>query len=687
MAALSSIVPSSLVSAVSVLLQKLGFAPNRRWLEAELAKSDYAGSRAAPGSDASARTAAAAVMMAALYEDLSECGMPCLPSGVALARAHGSRLAGPLVLQLCEAVNVGAGAAEDVAAAAAEGLSAAGGIRGSGGGGGGGVATAGKRRLLKFALSDGKTLVPAVELVPILELSATTLAGCKLVVREVLVRRSLLLLRPENVRVLGGGVAELVAMQRFVAEQVRDKRKPEDEATRLLKRSEQSAPLAPYSATAPTHVPAASTEAAAAAALDGVDFEDIFSQVEPPAEVSTEAAVAADANSGVENMHATAQFSPPPLADIDPSQLAAGRHRRDSSRNHSDVVHKSAVLPSRMVLDGVDACIIPEDNGDDDDGIAPLDLGIDDAAAGLQSDSPVIPGEDEALFSSQRIVSAATKKEVATLTSAPSAASAAAAVDEEVLILDDCDMNSEAAAAAAALSPAVTVRARRPRGSGASPTAPASNIGARVASSAAAAAAAAAASTASSSYTAAAAAATAAAAAAAAVAAPAPAPVSARLWTFAELSAFACGTDEPPRDPFVAVLACGKLKLGSAPPCFLAPLAPASYSGGAEAAAKSSSSATSLPAAGAKADGKAVIFARVDEAWADRQTGMRTMSLIGGPAPVRSEEEKAAARGAIERLHRVLVSPRAFFRLQWHADTRHLRLLGVERDETENLHM
>ncbi|KAL9658045.1 hypothetical protein ABK040_012284 [Willaertia magna] len=67
------------------------------------------------------------------------------------------------------------------------------------------------KRLLHFTLSDGYVNnIQAMEYKPINSLSLNTPLGTKILIKEVLVRRSLLLLVPECIQVLGGGVDELI---------------------------------------------------------------------------------------------------------------------------------------------------------------------------------------------------------------------------------------------------------------------------------------------------------------------------------------------------------------------------------------------------------------------------------------------------------------------------------------------
>jgi hypothetical protein len=99
---------------------------------------------------------------------------------------------------------------------------ARGGGRGAGRGGRGGFAQQNQRqgqgagtnsnyRTFKLSLTDGVRRVFALEYrrVPVLDLERTP-PGTKILVRDVLVRRGVLLLLPQNVQVLGGRVASLI---------------------------------------------------------------------------------------------------------------------------------------------------------------------------------------------------------------------------------------------------------------------------------------------------------------------------------------------------------------------------------------------------------------------------------------------------------------------------------------------
>ncbi|CEI91154.1 hypothetical protein RMCBS344292_05454 [Rhizopus microsporus] len=66
-----------------------------------------------------------------------------------------------------------------------------------------------QRGMLRWTLSDGKNQIQAMEMETIPELSLTTPFGCKILIKSCQVRRGMLLLRRNNVKVMGGAVPEL----------------------------------------------------------------------------------------------------------------------------------------------------------------------------------------------------------------------------------------------------------------------------------------------------------------------------------------------------------------------------------------------------------------------------------------------------------------------------------------------
>ncbi|KAF0974020.1 hypothetical protein FDP41_006951 [Naegleria fowleri] len=72
------------------------------------------------------------------------------------------------------------------------------------------------RRLLKFALSDGHVNnIQAIEYKPLDSISLKTELGTKVKISNVLVRRGILLLIPQSITVLGGGVDELIEAKKI----------------------------------------------------------------------------------------------------------------------------------------------------------------------------------------------------------------------------------------------------------------------------------------------------------------------------------------------------------------------------------------------------------------------------------------------------------------------------------------
>lgn len=122
------------------------------------------------------------ILARVLQEDLRTCALGCLPAGI----KTGAKLflTGPLLLQVDEFFNVGACADErdnDIAG----------------------------RRVLKYALNDGKQLCAGLEVQYIPDISVLSHAGLKIQVKHVEIRHGLMLLSPHNVIVLGGKVQHL----------------------------------------------------------------------------------------------------------------------------------------------------------------------------------------------------------------------------------------------------------------------------------------------------------------------------------------------------------------------------------------------------------------------------------------------------------------------------------------------
>ncbi|KAH9626060.1 hypothetical protein KSS87_001985 [Heliosperma pusillum] len=129
-----------------------------------------------------------------LNSDMNFVGVGVLPENV--CGLHLVDLAGPFVLQVDEVVNISSPLRDRYKNAAP-----------------------GVKRCLKLSMTDGVQRVFGMEYRPIKSLAALLPAGFKVVIRNVHVRRGLLMLVPEVMEVLGGSVEELEkARQRLVQE-------------------------------------------------------------------------------------------------------------------------------------------------------------------------------------------------------------------------------------------------------------------------------------------------------------------------------------------------------------------------------------------------------------------------------------------------------------------------------------
>ncbi|KAL9257931.1 RecQ-mediated genome instability protein 1-like protein [Drosera capensis] len=129
-----------------------------------------------------------------LFADMNLIGAGVLPDNV--DSLHLVDLPGPFVLQVDEVVNIGSSLRQryqDV--------------------------PAGIKRCLKLSMTDGVQRVFGMEYRPIKDLEVLAPAGFKVVLRDVSIRRGLLMLVPETLDILGGYVEELeAARQRLVHE-------------------------------------------------------------------------------------------------------------------------------------------------------------------------------------------------------------------------------------------------------------------------------------------------------------------------------------------------------------------------------------------------------------------------------------------------------------------------------------
>ncbi|CAN6241985.1 unnamed protein product [Urochloa humidicola] len=129
-----------------------------------------------------------------LFADMNACGAGVLPEGV--SGMHGTVLAGPFVLQVDEIINISAPLKERYR-----------------------DAHGGPKRCLKLSMTDGIHRIFGMEYRPIKDLAVLDPAGLKIVIRNVHIRRGLLMLVPEVIEILGGVVDELeAARDRLVSE-------------------------------------------------------------------------------------------------------------------------------------------------------------------------------------------------------------------------------------------------------------------------------------------------------------------------------------------------------------------------------------------------------------------------------------------------------------------------------------
>ncbi|KAG2565797.1 recQ-mediated genome instability protein 1-like [Panicum virgatum] len=129
-----------------------------------------------------------------LFADMNACGAGVLPEGV--GSMHAAVLDGPFVLQVDEIVNMSAPLKERYR-----------------------DAHAGPKRCLKLSMTDGIQRIFGMEYRPIKDLAVLAPAGLKIIIRNVHIRRGLLVLVPEVIDILGGIADELeAARDRLVSE-------------------------------------------------------------------------------------------------------------------------------------------------------------------------------------------------------------------------------------------------------------------------------------------------------------------------------------------------------------------------------------------------------------------------------------------------------------------------------------
>ncbi|KAM0864152.1 hypothetical protein ACQ4PT_044106 [Festuca glaucescens] len=129
-----------------------------------------------------------------LFADMNVCGAGVLPEGVGCMDA--AVLDGPFVLQVDEIVNMSNPLRERYR-----------------------DAHAGPKRCLKLSMTDGIQRIYGMEYRPIKDLQVLAPVGFKIVIRNVHIKRGLLMLVPEVIEILGGVVDELEAARvRLVSE-------------------------------------------------------------------------------------------------------------------------------------------------------------------------------------------------------------------------------------------------------------------------------------------------------------------------------------------------------------------------------------------------------------------------------------------------------------------------------------
>ncbi|KAG9445874.1 hypothetical protein H6P81_012002 [Aristolochia fimbriata] len=176
---------------VEDFLSRLGVRPRRDWLDACI--SQLSDSRIGfVNLDIAAK--AKLCFTHFLYSDMNSSGGGVLPVGV--LAMHCVELVGPFLLQVDEIINISSPLRERYRSA-----------------------HAGIKRCLKLSMTDGCQRVFGMEYRPVKDLDVLSPAGLKICVRNVQIRRGLLMLVPEIVDVLGGSVEDLEAARlRLVAE-------------------------------------------------------------------------------------------------------------------------------------------------------------------------------------------------------------------------------------------------------------------------------------------------------------------------------------------------------------------------------------------------------------------------------------------------------------------------------------
>ncbi|CAD5185115.1 unnamed protein product [Musa acuminata subsp. malaccensis] len=179
------------IGPIDEFLRKLGLRLRPDWLESCADRLMAAGS-GFEGLDVAGK--AKRCFEQFLLSDMNVSGAGVLPENVHLM--HKTELEGPFVVQVDEIVNISAPLRERYH-----------------------DTPAGCKRCLKLSITDGVQRVFGMEYRPIKELEVLAASGLKVVLRNVHIRRGLLLLVPEAFAILGGMADELdAARKRLVAE-------------------------------------------------------------------------------------------------------------------------------------------------------------------------------------------------------------------------------------------------------------------------------------------------------------------------------------------------------------------------------------------------------------------------------------------------------------------------------------
>ncbi|GAB2269674.1 recQ-mediated genome instability protein 1 [Dionaea muscipula] len=183
--------PEALDCPLKGYLRGLGLSLKREWLDSCVRGLE---SSVPAFGDFDVATKAKLCFGEFLFSDMNLIGAGVLPDNV--DSLHLVDLPGPFVLQVDEIVNVGSSLRQRYQ-----------------------DAPAGLKRCLKLSMTDGVQRVIGMEYRPINDLEVLAPAGFKVVLRNVSIRRGLLMLVPEVLDVLGGSVEELeAARQRLVHE-------------------------------------------------------------------------------------------------------------------------------------------------------------------------------------------------------------------------------------------------------------------------------------------------------------------------------------------------------------------------------------------------------------------------------------------------------------------------------------